>query len=193
MTDENYRDVLGASRLCDGGERSSLLDHLSRSNVRNWIVPLIAQHAAPVARCTVTGADRIAALRTFWGTLGPRPWSASHLFGANRFSVAQAHTVLHVEPYCNDTDELARTKTAQYASLFARTDSQPMVTLLDVGFDLFIADGNHTSVAALMHARTTGQEYSLPVFLVNGTTAPGFPALLRAGMPEIYGGGLVGG
>lgn len=187
MTAENLRDLLGGSRACDEAEFHSLLAHLSNSCVRGWIVPLIVQASAPVTRCTVTGVERIGSMRTFWGTLGPRPWSASQVFGANRFSVAQAHTVLHVEPYCNETDEAARTKTARYAPMFARTDSQPLVTLLDVGFDVFIADGNHTAVAAWMHARAHDEAYVLPVFLVNGADVPHFPACLRASMPEIYG------
>lgn len=179
------RSTLRGSLSLTGADLAGLATYLSRTQTRELTVQLI-QAGAPVLRGVCRGSEAIAALRTWWGKLDP--WESREIFSADRFNVGQAYTVLHTAPYKDHPgSESAQAKTLEYREHFRSPSSSPIVTLIDVGFDIFLADGNHTAVASFMHAREQQTTYELPIFYIDASLLSNAgQQAVRDALPEIY-------
>lgn len=113
----------------------------------------------------VVGAERIGDLTSFFKTVDGVNSLAT--IGRVRFPLREALRVLQ-EPERQQGDVARRhQKIKSYQSLLERPVSNPIVTIVEFRDDSVLVDGNHTAMAAYLHAVVHPEPpYHLPVFVL---------------------------
>jgi hypothetical protein len=158
-------DIITDRQPCPPKEAQELLDYLEKNSHVQLPVMLI-QQGCPVEKGQAKGVGNIGRLQTCFKNLGNA--YCQSLNGAEFFLVAQALEALTNPNYRLHPDIAdVMQKIHQYKYLFARPDPAPKVTVVELGFDVLIADGDKSAIAAFLYALETSQpDFILPVYYI---------------------------
>lgn len=121
---------------------------------------------SPLARDVIMGAERIGNLTSFFKTVDGA--ISIECTGRRRFSLREAVDLLRAPERQHDADVAMRhDRILSYRKLFESPASNPLVTIVEFSDDAVVFDGNHTGMAAYLHAANHPEPpYHLTVFIL---------------------------
>jgi hypothetical protein len=151
---------------CPANEKQDLIRYLKTHSHVQDPVALMGQGWL-LEKGSVKGIAAIGQLRTCFRNLGLAYCQV--LYGADYFLVGQALETLTNPNYRHHPDIAdGMKKIHEYKYKFARTDSDPKVTIIEWNGEPILADGDKTAIAAYLYALETSKgDFILPVYYVS--------------------------
>jgi hypothetical protein len=157
---------------CSEQEKQDLLAYL-RANSHVRLPIQLLEEGWRLEKGKVKGPGNISQLQTCFTNLGNT--YSQKLHGTEFFSVAQALSVFR-NPGEDKHPDIPQDfkKILRYRDKFARPDSSPMVTIVEIPVGVLLTDGDKTAIAGYLYAEEVGQaDFTLPVYYISPPPKPG--------------------
>jgi hypothetical protein len=153
-------------QLCTGVERAEFERHMLANRDTGELLLHWYRQWRTLTKSFLVGAERIGDLTSFFRTVDDV--SSFVATGRVRFSLREALRILQEQHRQHGDVKRRHDKIRSYQALFESPTSNPIVTIVEFVDDSVLVDGNHSAMAAYLHAVAHPEPpYCLPVFVLH--------------------------